>query len=93
MATSKVAPPHISKLNAFASAQLVSFAMFTMSVVLKRVASSDWCASRQVVSIIKTPGYSRTALANASGPFSMMMFRQPTSQGTLVSMASPVSGL
>ena len=91
IATSNVAPPHISSEYAFASAQLVSFAMFTISIVRRRVASKDWCASRHVVSMISTPGYSRTAFANASGPFSMMILRQPSVQDTDVSSAGPFS--
>lgn len=92
IATSNVAPPHISNANAFCNAQLVSFAMFTMSIVRRRVASNDWCASRHVVSMMSTPGYSRTAFANASGPFSMMMLRQPFWQGTEQSRGGPFSG-
>lgn len=41
IATSKVAPPQHSNEYAFASAQLVSFAISTMSMVLSRVASND----------------------------------------------------
>lgn len=85
IATSNVAPPQHSSEYALASAQLVSLAILAISIVRRRVASSDWCASRHVVSMMSVPGYSRTALAKASGPFSTMMFRQPCSQGNEVS--------
>ena len=45
-ATSKVAPPHISRLAHGAKIFEVAGAAFTMSCVRMRVASSDWCASR-----------------------------------------------
>jgi hypothetical protein len=89
MATSNVAPPQHSSEYALASAQLVSLAILAMSIVRSRVARSDWCASRHVVSIMSVPGYSRTALAKASGPFSTIMFLQPSSQGNEVSRAGP----
>jgi len=89
IATSNVAPPQHSSEYAFASAQLVSLAMLAMSIVRKRVASRDWWASRHVVSMMSVPGYSRTALAKASGPCSAMIFRQPRSQGRLASRGGP----
>ena len=90
IATSNVAPPQHSSEYALASAQLVSLAMLAISIVRRRVASSDWCASRHVVSMMSVPGYSRTALAKASGPFSTIMFRQPFSQGNEVSRGGPL---
>lgn len=45
-ATSKVAPPHISRLAQGARILAVAGAAFTMSCVRMRVASRDWCASR-----------------------------------------------
>lgn len=89
IATSNVAPPQHSSEYALASAQLVSLAILAISIVRRRVASSDWCASRHVVSIMSVPGYSRTALAKASGPFSTIMFRQPRSQENEVSRGCP----
>ena len=41
MATSKVAPPHISRAKAFGNALAVAGAMLTNSVVLTLVARSD----------------------------------------------------
>lgn len=40
--------------------------------------------------MIKTPGYSRTALAKASGPCSTMILRQPSVQGYVVSSGTPL---
>jgi len=47
------------------------------SYVLTRVASRDWCASRNVVSISSSCLCCRTALASPSGPFSSSTSRQP----------------
>jgi len=64
--------------------------MLTISMVRRRVARRDWCASRHVVSMISVPGYSRTALANASGPCSTIMLRHPIWQGNVVSRGGPL---
>lgn len=90
MATSNVAPPQHSILKALARAWLVSFAIFAISIVLRRVANNDWCASRHVVSMISVPGYSRTALAKPSGPFSSKTLRQPVVHGAEVSRGGPL---
>ena len=47
-----------------------------------RVASSDWCASRNVVSVTPTVGDSRSQRANASGPPSGSRCREPSGGGT-----------
>ena len=52
MATSKVAPPHISSENSCrADARARRRRHASMSWVRRRVASSDWWASRKVVSV------------------------------------------
>ena len=63
MATSKVAPPHISREKQLARASAVASEHLRNSLVRMRVARSDWCASRQVVSVSRRPLCSRTALA------------------------------
>ena len=50
----------------------------TLEVTRTRVASSDWWASRQVVSITSSGWCSRTALANAAGPCASKSCRQPS---------------
>ena len=44
-----------------------------------RVASSDWCASRIVVSVTSSPLCARTAAAQPSGPLSSSTPFQPSS--------------
>lgn len=46
----------------------VASATLRMSLVRRRVASSDWWASRHVVSVMSRPWWRRTALAKALGP-------------------------
>ena len=43
-----------------------------------RVASSDWCASRNVVSVTPMVVLSRSARAHASGPSSASDWREPS---------------
>ncbi len=50
-----------------------------------RVASSDWCASRNVVSVTATGFCSRSARANASGPSASNDCRVPSGAGTVTS--------
>ena len=47
-----------------------------------RVASSDWCASRNVVSVTATAVCSRSACANFSGPSESSAWRVPSGAGT-----------
>jgi hypothetical protein len=56
--------------------------MATMSAVRMRVAKSDWCASRSVVSVTRTRGSSRIQRANAVGPSSRRRSRDPAGSGT-----------
>ena len=51
--------------------------MARMSRVRTRVASNDWCASRQVVSVSSRPWLCRTAFANPSGPSSVSTCLRP----------------
>ena len=67
-ATSKVAPPQHSNENARASSLPATAAPLARSIVRTRVASSDWCASRIVVSVTSTRVCARTQRAIASGP-------------------------
>ena len=48
---SNVAPPHISRLKSCGIRCATASAICSMSYVRTRVASSDWCASRIVVSV------------------------------------------
>ena len=47
------------------------------SLVLTRVAKSDWCASLIVVSVMSNPGFCLTAFAYPSGPRDFKISRQP----------------
>lgn len=67
--------------------------MFSISTVRTLVASKDWCASRQVVSIIKHPLFSRTALAKAFGPSWVITFLQPVFFGCETSTMSPLDSV
>jgi hypothetical protein len=73
MAVSNVAPPHISRLNKFGVRWLTASATFTRSYVRTRVASSDWCASRIVVSVNISRFCFRTHSANFSAPSSVSL--------------------
>ena len=66
--TSNVAPPQTSREAAEERACAVKGAALTRSWVRTRVASSDWCASRMVVSVTRRPLWARTAAAHPSGP-------------------------
>ena len=77
MATSKVAPPHISREKRPPPRWLVASAMRSRSKVRKRVAISDWWASRMVVSVISSFFCLRAHSASPSGPFSSRMSRLP----------------
>ena len=52
-----------------------------------RVASSDWCASRNVVSVTATRSWARSSAANASGPTASNRWREPFGAGTRTSSA------
>ena len=54
-ATSYVAPPHASADHSPGSIRAMWGATLMRSRVRTRVASSDWCASRNVVSVTATP--------------------------------------
>ena len=51
------------------------------SLVRTRVASSDWCASRKVVSVTSTPVRERRSAAKPSGPSSSSRCREPCGEG------------
>ena len=81
MATSKVAPPHSSREKSPAPSRAVAGAMRSRSWLRTRVASSDWCASRMVVSVKRSPFCSRTQAASPSGPRASRMSRVPGGGG------------
>ena len=60
--------PHISKEKLSLNTSAVLEAIFIISLVRTRVAKSDWCASRKVVSVTNTSFCSRTQSATALGP-------------------------
>ena len=73
---------------------VVRLGSLSSSVASRSERKRKWQELTQVVSMMSTPGYSRTALANPSGPFSLMMLRHPFWHGTLVSIglvSSPCS--
>ena len=59
----------------------VAGAISSSSRVRMRVASSDWCASRHVVSVSSSPSCARTRLANPSGPLHSSTCFQPSGKG------------
>ncbi len=67
-ATSNVAPPHISCEKKPAARCAVACATRSMSRVRTRVASSDWCASRNVVSVNRTARCCSTHLDSPAAP-------------------------
>ncbi len=81
MATSKVAPPHSSRLKSPAPRRAVAGAMRSRSWLRTRVASSDWCASRMVVSVKRSPFRSRAQAASPSGPRASSTSRLPGGGG------------
>ena len=69
MVTSKVAPPHISREKRFGVRRATTSATASMSYVRMRVASSDWWASRKVVSVIRSLFcFATQSRQNFSGP-------------------------
>ena len=81
-ATSYVAPPHASRLHSCGVVRATCPATAVRSRVRTRVASSDWCASRKVVSVTATGFCSRSDRANASGPCASSAWRVPSGAGT-----------
>ena len=77
MDVSNVAPPHISSENRSAWRRAYRSATRSMSDVRIRVASSDWWASRIVVSVTSSRLLLAHPLANFSGPSSLNMSRVP----------------
>ncbi len=67
-ATSYVAPPHASSDHSSGVVRATCGATASRSRVRTRVASSDWWASRNVVSVTATSFCSRSRRANSSGP-------------------------
>ena len=106
IATSKVAPPQFSSESSGAIVCAVAGAASSSSRVRMRVASSDWCASRHVVSVRSSPSCARTALAKPSGPSRSSTCFQPAggapagaagatgsmTDGGLATMSAPSSG-
>ena len=74
---SNVAPPHISRLNRSGVRCATASATASRSYVRTRVASSDWCASRIVVSVNSSRFCLRTHSANFSGPAPAACCRVP----------------
>ena len=60
--------------------------MGSISLVRMRVAKSDWCASRMVVSVSSTRFSERIQAANFSAPISLNLSRVPGGGGCVVSM-------
>ena len=81
-ATSYVAPPHASRLHSCGVIRATCPATAVRSRVRTRVASSDWCASRNVVSVTATGVCSRSDRANPSGPWASSSWRVPSGAGT-----------
>ena len=77
-ATSYVAPPQHSTLSSCGVVRATCGATATRSRVRTRVASSDWCASRNVVSVTATSCCSRSARGEALGPSASRRCRQPS---------------
>ena len=75
METSKVAPPQFSSDISGAIVCAVAGAASSSSRVRMRVASSDWCASRHVVSVSSSPSCARTAFAKPSGPTLVVKYK------------------
>ena len=53
-------------------------AAFSRSMLRSRVANSDWCASRKVVSVIATGRWARRRRLNSTGPNSRSACRLPS---------------
>ena len=63
----------------------------TRSLVRTRVASSDWWASRKVVSVTASGVCSRSAAANPTGPSSSSRWRDPAGAGADRSISGSLS--
>ena len=70
-------PPQFSILNKFGKLCATNGLISAISKVRTLVANKDWCASRNVVSIIKQPGCFLTACAKALGPDFTSISLQP----------------
>ena len=57
-----------------------------------RVASSDWCASRKVVSVTASGVCARSAAANPAGPSSSSRWREPAGAGAVRSIVGQLVG-
>lgn len=66
-------------------------ATISRPVVRIRVASSDWCASRNVVSVTPTAGVSRIQRAKPSGPNSISFCLLPAGGGAAWSSGGSLS--
>ena len=77
MAVSNVAPPHISRLKSPGVRQATADATASMSKDRTRVASSDWCASRNVVSVTSNFFCLTVHWANFRAPISKSNWRVP----------------
>ncbi len=82
-ATSYVAPPQASRLSSSGVIRETWPDTASRSRVRTRVASSDWCASRKVVSVTPTRCWPRRSAANFSGPSWSSACREPSGAGTL----------
>src|SRR3984885_5925936 len=76
-ATSYVAPPQHSTDNSCGMVRARYGATMFSPLVRTRVASSDWWASRKVVSVTRTPEESRNQRAKPSGPNSINSCLEP----------------
>ena len=83
MATSKVAPPHASTEYRSGVSRATCSAADTNAVPRTRVASSDWWASRNVVSVSASALWVRTRSANFSGPRFSRRSREPRGSSAL----------
>lgn len=81
-----------SKAKAFWNAWDVVVAIFARSIERTRVARRLWCASLQVVSMIKTPGFARTDFANSFAPFSRNTVRHPDFAGSDIVIRREIPG-
>ncbi len=85
-ATSYVAPPQASTDSSSGVRRARYGAAATRSFVRTLVASSDWCASRKVVSVIARAVCARRPRANSSGPTSSSRCREPGAGSVLRSI-------
>ena len=80
-ATSYVAPPQHSTDQSSGVVRATCSATASRSRERTRVASSDWWASRNVVSVTATRSWARSRRANSSGPTSRSSWRVPVGHG------------